>query len=193
MPEFSVGDRVTIVSGSEYDGISMECNPPHGYGGEVVEVDDPATHSDDHYIYVEWEHSYQNNWYRPTDLEHLAPKVVSPTVSPRATFRNWMLKLDGKETGDNPPQGKVIYALPIEPLGTFQSFLENYRSTGKINPSNLIHAFTWASTEQGDYFWSCIHNGEGDQEEARCILDNWCDQMGILPRASQATTVDLSW
>lgn len=185
MPNFSVGDRVTIVSGTEYDGASLAYNPPHGHTGEITEIDI----GDSHCYNVVWDHSGNNNVYRPSDLELIRNK----TITPRVSFRNWILKLDGKETEATPPQGNIIYALPDARYPAFQSFLENYWSTGEIDPDDLSGAFTWAATEQGTRFWGLIHKGEGDQREACCILDNWCDQMGIPPRASRSTTVSLPW
>jgi hypothetical protein len=92
MSEFKVGDRVTIVKGSRYDGSNPQ-NPPHGNVGVVTEVSGRV------FKYrVKWGDT-NSNGYTPGDLELVGSEIpTEESIMKAIETLNLCRKLDGSFT-----------------------------------------------------------------------------------------------
>ncbi len=174
MPDFEIGDLVTIVAGSEYDGTSTLSNPPHGQTGRVTDNDTPF--EDTHTLTVRWEHSGIDNVYRPEDLEHI---VAKKQKSSRPSFRNWMMKLDGKEEEDT--WSVPFYEKPRSLLDRWDELLSSYSEHGRIiSDRYIMYGFTWTTdpNEDSEDSWADTHDYLTLTDSQRARLDSWCEQEG---------------
>ena len=172
MPQFEVGDEVTIVAGSEYDGREPDYNPAHGVIGEVIR----SSAMSDQPIRVRWEHSGRNNSYRPEDLELV--KGVIPRAT-RKSFRTWIAELNGEEV--IPVEtGVGLYPLPFDFNPSFNTFLQEYADTGGIDSDLLMSGFTWDTDPTLGGSWYLYHVGDRTlTDEHHAVLTSWCEQRGI--------------
>lgn len=170
MPQFNVGDQVTIRTDSHYCGRSASFNPAHGVVGQVLNVD----RLDDLPYTVEWP-SGESNTYGEGDLEYVKEK---PLPTRRVSFKTWMMKLEGKEIEE--PKSVTFYSKPTEIYSMWENLLEHYSNTGRIDRDYLQTAFYWYSTDLPRDTWVRVHTGRIlPPDEVYDRLDSWCEQENL--------------
>lgn len=95
----------------------------------------------------------------------------------RKGFKKFHQRLRGEEPKEEPMKETKFreYALPTELTNPDLLRAEYFNMD---DPTWVDSLFIWNSSEQGDFFWEQIYDGEGNRELALEILLSWQRQLG---------------